>query len=250
MKAILNFAVVLMLMAFLLISSSAVAQNYGSKVLPGDVDESRALSPFLSGPEFAFIDLDNNGIFDPTDPVYINMNPGDRVVSENDVRVTCFEDCTLFPPGSQVRAVDPDHDKALAEFGTYRYPAAELRYFDMDGDKAYSLNDPIYLDIEPGKVSAGDIRITGYLEPLDGFEMGPGTRVRESDPDSDKSTITLPGMLSFYNANGNINNGGWAIYDTGDLIYIDTQYLFYTVTVNDIRLSLPLTKAFAFSRGV
>jgi hypothetical protein len=245
MRAISYFMVIMLAIIFLLLSSPAIAQDYGSKVLPGDEDESRALSPFFSGPEFAFIDLNNNGMFEPTDPVYINMNPADCIVSENDIRVTYFENAALFPAGSQVRAAEPDHDKALIRFGTYRYPAAELRYFDMDGDKAYSLNDPVYLDLDPGKVTAGDIRITGYLEPVQGFDMGPGTRVRDADPDSDKTTITLPGMLGFYNANGNINNGGWAIYDTGDLVYMDTQYPFNTVTVNDIRLSLPLVTVYS-----
>jgi hypothetical protein len=244
MRAILNFGAILLATIFIMLSSPAIAQDYGSKVMAGDEDESRALSPFFSGPEFAFIDLNNNGLFEPTDPVYINMNPADCMVSENDVRVTFFENLALFPAGSQVRAAEPDHDKALIRFGTYRYPAAELRYFDMDGDKAYSLNDPVYLDLDPGKVTAGDIRVTGYLEPIPGFDMGAGTRVRDADPDSDKMTVTLPGMLGFYNANGNINNGGWAIYDTGDLVYMDTQYPFNTVTVNDIRLSISLMAAY------
>lgn len=238
MKAIFSCKAILLAMMLLLLSSPAIGQGYGSKVLPSDEDESRALSPFFSGPEFAFIDLNNNGIFEPNDPVYLNINPADCVVSENDVRITFFENPIQFPAGTQVRAADPDHDKALIRFGTYRYPAAELRYFDMDGDKAYSLNDPVYLDLNPGIVSAGDIRITGYLEPIPGFDMSPGTRVRDADPDSGKPTITLPGMLGFYNTNGDINNGGWGIYDAGDLVYIDTQYPFNTVTVNDIRLSI------------
>ncbi len=235
MRSILK--VFLLALAFLSVSSPAIAQyEYGSKVLPGENDESKALSPFYVGPEFAFIDLNDNGIFEPTDPVYININPADGVVSENDVRVTDFgSGPNLFPAGSQVRATDPDHDKPLIRFGTYRYPAAELRYFDMDGDKAYSIIDPVYLDLNPGILSAGDIRITGY--PLDGPMISPpGSRVRDSDPDSDKPTSTLPGMLAFYNTNGDINNGAWGIYDTGDVIYIDTQYPFNTITVNDIRL--------------
>ncbi len=234
--------VFLLALAFFSISSPAFAQfDFGSKVLPGQDDESKALSPFYVGPEFAFIDLNDNGIFEPGDPVYININPADGVVSENDVRVTDFgSDYNQgmpypFTAGSQVRATDPDHDKPLIRFGTYRYPAAELRYFDMDGDKAYGIEDPVYLDLSPGTVSAGDIRITGY--PLDGSMISaPGSRVRDSDPDSDKPTSTLPGMLAFYNTNGNINNGAWGIYDTGDVIYIDTQYPFNVITVNDIRL--------------
>lgn len=219
-----------------LISMAASAEDCGSKVQSGDFDESRALSPFNSGPEFAFIDVNNNGMFEPGDPVYINIYPADCIVSENDVRVTPFQNELLYPAGSQVRATDPDHDKQLIRFATSRYPPAELRYFDMDGDKTYSIIDSVYLDLNPGTVSAGDIRISGY--PLDGpIIYAPGTRVRDADLDSDKPTTTLPGMLSFYNANGNINNGGWAIYDTGDVIYMDTQYPFNAVTINDIRMS-------------
>jgi hypothetical protein len=44
-------------------------------------------------------------------------------------------------------------------------------------------------------------------------------------------------MLNFFNTNGDINNGGYAIYDSGDIIYMDTQAPFLTITINDIRLS-------------
>ena len=63
-------------------------------------------------------------------------------------------------------------------------------------------------------------------------------RVRDSDLDSVKPTMILPGKLTFYNANGNINNGGWAIYDAGDSIYLATRYPFSAVTINDIRISI------------
>ena len=231
------FKPILILMAFLFVSTAASALEYGSKVTSADPedDEAKALSPFYAGPEFAFIDLSNNGIFEPNDPVYLNINPSDGTVSENDVRITPFG---TLAAGTQVQAFHPDHDKALIRFGTYRYPAAELRYFDMDGDKSYSINDPVYLDFNPGEVSAGDVRITGYpgIFPLIGLE--PSTRVSDADPDSGKPTTTLPGIFSFYNANGNINNGGWAVYDGGDIIYLDTQYPFNAVSVNDIRLSV------------
>lgn len=252
MRSISNSKAILVAFVILYVFSPAIAQDYGSKVMEPDTDdESRALSPFYSGPEFAFIDLNNNGVFEPGDPVYINIYPADSVVSENDVRVTPFGDPAAYLAGTQVKATDTDHDKVLIRFGTYRFPPAELRFFDMSGDKAYSLDDPVYLDLNPGKVTAGDIRITGY--PPAGF--GPqgtlvaGSRVYDADPDSDKPTLTLPGMLSFYNANGNINNGGWAIYDACDLIYIDTQYPFNAVTVNDIRMSTCApTTALAFQQ--
>lgn len=227
----------LLAMVFILLPSTAIAQdptiiqdtlNYGSKVVPHDVDEGQALSPFYIGPEFAFVDLNNNGIIEPEEPVYIHIDPTVSRVSENDVRITRFG---YYSPGSKVMATDPDHGKELKKFGAGRFPAAELRYFDVDGDKAYSIEDPVYLDLTPGFVSAGDVRITGYKE------YAAGSRVRDSDADSDKPTSTLPGMLSFYNTDGNINNGGWAIYSAADRIYVDTQYPFYSVTPNDIRMS-------------
>ena len=101
----------------------------------------------------------------------------------------------------------------------------------MNGDKAYSIDDPVYLEFNHGFVTAGDVRIVGY------DNCSPGSRVRDSDPDSNKPTSTLPGMLCFYNADGDINNAGWAIYGAEDSIYLDTQYPFYTVTLNDIRMS-------------
>jgi hypothetical protein len=229
--------VFLLMAAFILLSSSAVSQDalkYGSKVLPHDIDEGQALSPFYIGPEFAFVDLNNNGIIEPEEPAYLHIDPAVSRVSENDVRITPFGDSAegiFFSAGSKVKATDPDHGKELKKFGTGRFPAAELRYFDVNGDKAYSIEDPVYLDLNPGTVSAGDVRITGYKE------YAAGTRVSDSDQDSDKPTSTLPGMLSFYNTDGNINNGGWAIYSAADTIYVDTQYPFYSVTPNDIRMS-------------
>lgn len=221
-----------LMLALVFVSSLFVAQGqpvYGSKVLPYESDESQSVSPFYAGPIVAFVDAGIVGVFDPGDPVYLNIDPNDNLVSENDVRLTPFRE---LPAGSQVRIGDPDHGYKLIRFGTSGFPAAELRYFDVDGDKAYSLEDPVYLDLNPGLVNAGDIRITSYLT------YTAGGRVRDSEVDSDKNTIILPGMFSFYNANGNVNNGGWAIYDVGDRVYMDTQYPFYKVTINDIRMTM------------
>ena len=51
---------ILILMAVLITVSSAVADpSYGSKVLPYDADESRALSAFSSAPVFAYSDAEH-----------------------------------------------------------------------------------------------------------------------------------------------------------------------------------------------
>jgi hypothetical protein len=222
----------LMLVLALVASSASWAQEemqYGSKVMWNDIDESGALSPFYMGPEFAFWDGGIRGVFDPEDPVYINIDPTDDEVSENDVRLAPFGE---LPAGSQVAKADNDIGQPLTKFGTGTTPRAELRFMDVNGDRAYSLNDPIYLNVVPGEINSNDVRITNYQ----GYSAG--SRVADSDLDNGLSTSTLPGMLSFFNANGNINNGGYAIYDRGDVVYMDTQYPFYLVTINDVRMSI------------
>jgi len=181
------------------------------------------------GPEFAFWDGGIVGVFDRDDVVYINIDPTDDVVSENDIRLTPFGD---LPAGSQVAKADNDIGKPLTKFGTATTPRAELRFLDAGGDRAYNLEDPIYLNVVPGEINPNDVRITNYK----GFSAG--SRVKDDDPDNGLKTSTLPGMLSFFNTNGNINNGGYAIYDRGDIVYMDTQYPFYVVTINDVRLSI------------
>ncbi len=203
--------------------------HYGSKVMVNDMDESRALSPFYMGPEFAFWDGGIVGVFDREDVVYINIDPTSDVVGENDIRLTPFGD---LPAGSQVAKADNDIGKPLTKFGTTTTPRAELRFLDTGGDRAYNLDDPIYLNVVPGEINSNDVRITNYK----GFPAG--SRVNDTDPDNGLKTSTLPGMLSFFNTNGNINNGGYAIYDRGDIVYMDTQFPFYVVTINDVRMSI------------
>lgn len=210
-------------------SSANDEMHYGSKVMVNDLDESRALSPFYMGPEFAFWDGGIVGVFDRDDVVYINIDPTDDIVSENDIRLTPFGD---LPAGSQVAKADNDIGKPLTKFGTATTPRAELRFLDAGGDRAYNLEDPIYLNVVPGEINPNDVRITNYK----GFSAG--SRVKDDDPDNGLKTSILPGMLSFFNTNGNINNAGYAIYDRGDIVYMDTQYPFYVVTVNDVRLSI------------
>lgn len=222
----------MMLVLTLFATSASLASDemqYGSKVMWNDVDESGALSPFYMGPEFAFWDGGIVGVFDRNDVVYININPSDDVVSENDIRLTHFGG---LPAGSQVAKADNDIGKQLTKFGTATAPRAELRFLDAAGDRAYNLEDPIYLNVVPGEINSNDVRITNYK----GFPAG--SRVNDTDPDNGLKTSTLPGKLSFFNTNGNINNGGYAIYDKGDVVYMDTQYPFYVVTINDARMSI------------
>jgi hypothetical protein len=224
-------AIIILVIIFVIpLALSESGMTFGSKVQLQDPDCSQSLSPFSPVPKFAFIDLNNDGIPQPNEPIYAHLDPDSSKVEENDVRLTPFGG---YPVGSQVTATDSDYRKDLKVFGTLAYPRApEIRYFDVDGDGAYSLSDPVYLQFNPRSIGAGDLRITSYI----GYEAG--SRVLNSDEDSGKPTTILPGTLSFFNANGNINNIGDAIYDRGDVIYLDTQSPFYTVTINDVRLTI------------
>ncbi len=225
---------------FVFASSPAFSQGnlvFGSKVQSPDLDLSRALSPFCAAPKFAFIDLNDDGLPEANEPIYVHITHTFLVafrveklqVGKDDVRLTPFDG---YPAGSQVAEADPDYGKDLLILGTLFCPIqAELRYLDADGDGAYSLPDPVYLQFDPAPIRSGDVRITGYL----GYEAG--SRVLASQADSGKLTTTLPGTFSFFNANGNINNRGEAVFDGGDVIYVDTKP-FGSVSVNDIRLSI------------
>ncbi|VVB62488.1 Uncharacterised protein [uncultured archaeon] len=231
--------VALFVLVFISLASSAVAIDlqYGSKVKQGDPDEGRVLSPFYFAPQFAFWDQEEDNSLGPGEPVYIHINPTVSRVSKNDVRITSFGDNSspYYPAGSKVKVNDTDYDKELRIFGKGRIPAAEIRYFDLNGNGTYSIDDPVYLVFNHGCfVTPGDVRITGYgVHPA-------GSIVREGDEDRYMRTSTIPGMLCFYNADGDIDNNGWAHYGIDDSIYVDTQYPFYTVTLNDIRMT-PLT---------
>jgi len=198
--------------------------EYGSKVMTYDVDESRVLCTPDPTPVFGFWDVGVSG-FDPGDPVYLDFG-SDGLINENDLRLTPFGD---LPPGTKVSKVDNDCGQALDPFSRSASPS----YVDANGDGAYSLEDPVYLDAYPaGRVNANDIRITSYLGYIS------GSRVAETDDDNNMPTLVLPGIISFYNTFGNIDSSGDAIYDIDDIVYIDVQSPRGTVTVNDIRIAI------------
>jgi hypothetical protein len=198
-----------------------LAQADGSKVAAGSLDESLALNAFRYY-EFAFWDDGTPG-YDINDPVYLHFNPNYRIVSEGDIRLTPFGN---YAASTKVLRTDIDNDKKLTRFAN-----AEPRYLEHDGIDGYSLGDPIYLTIRPGIVSANDVRLASYL----GYAAG--SKVTDADADQGMPTSTVPGGLSFYNADGNIDNMGQGIYGTQDNIYLDVPPS-NVATVNDVRLSI------------
>jgi hypothetical protein len=206
----------------------AEVPGYGSKVKSNDTDEGRELFGFLAPNAIPnFVIAQTNELW-PEDAVYLSFCNG--IICKNDIRLTRFGN---HCPGSQVKPGDPDIGHVSKVINMLP------RFYDVDGDGLYSLKDPVYLDdpTSPHVVSAGDIRLTGYL----GYPAG--TFVREGD--SDNGLLIGPtngwGTPMFYNANGEVDLSGMAIYGSGDKVYLDTTSplfgsLFFAVTVNDVRI--------------
>lgn len=99
-----------------------------------------ALSPFYVSPEFAFWDKNENERLDPDEVVYLNINPTDDVVSENDVRLTDFVNPpTTYHAGSQVSIGDFDLGRKLIKFGTAKNPGQSC------GILIWTIKDPTAL---------------------------------------------------------------------------------------------------------
>ncbi|MDM7934143.1 MAG: hypothetical protein QUS08_01970 [Methanothrix sp.] len=242
----------------LLTTVPAVAQ-FGSKVQTGDPDVGLPLSAFafVGGPSpqaaswLAYWDIGTTpNFYDDQDVAYLQFGTVfPRIVKANNIRLTGWGP---YPAGSYVADGDSDIGQAVIPAPFPALPAGAFtgfRYMDVSGGPGYDLGDPVYLKTQlPAAPTTGtnDIRITANgIFPA-------GSRVSLNDPDGNKpltpfkawypaaggpviASIAGPvAQLAFYNANGN-SIGALAIYDTGDVVYLDVQPL-NEVSPNDIRL--------------
>ena len=205
------------------------AGAFGSKVLYSEGDIGRILNN-LDNSSLAFWDVGIvDGEFDLEDVAYYHINlSGGSIVELNDIRLTGFGN---HFPGSKVKAIDLDFNKALQPFPA----SSEIKFVDLYGSRGYDLMDPIYLHINnsSSQIDRMDLRLSHY-----GY--GPaGTLVNGHDPDQGLLALKIDYKLRFYNINGNVNSGGMAIYDEADPVYLDVSGTNIPgfVVVNDVRLS-------------
>lgn len=249
----------------MLTAGPAVAQ-FGSKVQTGDPDVGLPLSAFAAvGGVLPFAQQANSWLaywdvgttpnfYDDQDVAYLQFgNVWPRIVKANNIRLTGWGP---YPAGSYVAQGDSDMGQAVIPlFPPSALPAGGLfpgfYYMDVSGGPGYDLGDPVYLKTQlPAAPTTGtnDIRVTANgLFPA-------GSRVSLNDPDGNKpltafktgypaltggplvaAGATPVAQLAFYNANGNSIAPALAIYDTGDVVYLDVQPL-NEVSPNDIRL--------------
>ena len=205
------------------------AGAFGSKVLYSDGDIGRVLNN-LDNSSLAFWDVGTiDGEFDLEDVAYYHINQsGGSTIELNDIRLTGFGN---HFPGSKVKAIDLDFNKALKPF-----PAgSEIKFVDQYGSRGYDLMDPIYFHINnsSSQIDRMDLRLSHYA-------YGPaGTLVNGHDPDQGFSALKIGYKLRFYNINGNVKADGEPIYDAADPVYLDVSGTNKPgfVVVNDVRLS-------------
>jgi hypothetical protein len=206
------------------------SRSFGTKVLDGDIDMGRMLFRFESiEPVFAYWDVGmTEGEFDPGDVIYLHVNDGMNATKAGDIRLTPYG---YYLPGSRVATYDTDIDKRLAKFDR----DWDIVFADQFGSTGYDLFDPVYLHVSgnSSQIERLDLRLSNSAN-------GPaGSLVDGLDEDRGLSFTSLPGMIRFYNANGNIRSDGTPMYDLPDQLYLDLSPRDSQgfVLVNDIRLT-------------
>ncbi len=275
-----RLSICILLCLAILASGQAAAQGtYGTKVNAGDPDVGLPLSNFApigqppgavqSTAYISYWDINANGLYDSQDVPYLQFGSnnvvGQRFVRANNIRLTEWGSYTA---GSYVKPGDIDMGQPLGVIPVTLPPLPSsalpvlnqvgFYYMDVSGGAGYDLGDPVYLKAlsptsNPPTAGTNDIRITASA----GFPAG--SRVSLSDPDAGKTLTlfrvvfgnpaggpTLAGIqfpiarLAFFNANGNTNVFGAAIYDEGDVVYFDINpgvaLTNPVVSPNDIRL--------------
>ena len=236
------------LMLFL---GSALASEYayGTKVLPGDSDVGKPLTPFagLQLPRaIGFWDCGVvPGSYDANDVVYLHLNGGSGIlpltgilstntVRANDIRLTPFGD---HPAGSKVTPQDNDIGMPLNAFAAW--PNAPISWLNLYGGPQYDLQDPVLINVGNTVLSKlNDVRLTNSEG------MPAGTKLQDSEPDFGKlfqpaiipATNNIAGAannlrIQFFDVNGN------GVYDYPDDVYLQFTAVPVAVTVNSVRLS-------------
>jgi hypothetical protein len=206
------------------------------------------------------------GIFDDQDVVYLQFGSWftgpQRIVRANNVRLTGWGN---FPAGSYVNQGDSDLGQQLLPWGPVPTPPDDFAsafttgfwYMNVGGSAGYDLGDPVYLKTEvnslfPASTSTNDVRITANAgfpagsrvslsdpdaaRQLTAFEVAPPAYTASGGPQAQLPFVVRPiAKLAFYNANGNVLAVGNAIYDTGDVVYLDVNPI-GIVSPNDVRL--------------
>jgi len=215
--------------------------GFGSKVAFADGDEGYPLNHCCLNLGFWDIGREK-GVYDDRDPVYLIMN-GNNFISINSIRITPFAG---YAPGSKVKRTDADINAQIISFRNW-----SIAYLDSNDDSIYGLEDSLYLHNRScgNQIVPGDIRLTFFQGFL------PGTRVRNSNADSDLAVSDLMSIdtsdvipqvvvISFYNANGNYLKGS-PQYDLTDPVYLHViapetriwEGIIGLVGANDLRLS-------------
>jgi hypothetical protein len=225
------------LIAFIMLSvvltpAQAALPNFGNKVALTTPEVESPLTAFAA-PTFRFFDANADLTLNPTEAVYLDVD-ATNTVTEHDVRISSPTTGTV---GSKVKVSDTDFGRPLLL--TAALPAV-LTFFDTNGDGAYNINEPVYLDSGAAAllVGANDIRISIPSGSAPGVA---GSKVTATDTDAGRVLTAFAGgaaLPSFFNNDGTVTAAGVATHTALDTVYIDVNGDGW-ITPNDIRLSTP-----------
>lgn len=189
-------------------------------------DKGKRLFNFISGIERHTENVSVNGLYDPGEWIYKDMD-SNGAVSFGDVRLTPVKIGTItYPAGSIVGALCPtceaDMGRTLIDFRPNEKHTEETPSIPI----VYNIGENVYRDVDnDGFVSEGDIRLTDVKDGSG--NIFPANSI-VGDKDVGKTLKPLTNV-KFVDLNGN------GTYDLGEYLYIDTNNN-NIVDVNDIRL--------------
>ncbi len=136
----------------------------GTPVAAYDWEEGAELE-FLYSYDLVAIDLDEDGLRSPDEPLYITVNWQDKILP-GDVRLSATPEGS---PGSTVKPGDADVNNTAGELITL--DAATFRFLDStSGDldnHEYDAGEAVFLDVDQDQgVSVGDLEITELLQAV------------------------------------------------------------------------------------
>jgi len=197
--------------------SNYISFNMGDFV--GGTDTDLTAATFAIPQNFAFYDVDGNGVYEFGDHVLVDVD-GDGLGTVNDIRLTPFDACgAVYQEGTKIT------QSRLDSVHTLTPQVFTIRYADLTGN-LYSADDPVYLDrTNNGLVNVLDVRLTTVAG------NGPGTLVWTGEADLGDALL-IPGTGAIVRFQDLTGDG----YSLDDPVLIDMEPNGF-ISTNDVILS-------------
>ena len=232
------------------LTDSCGTYDPNTKVVHGDKEVGQTLKQLpvetggLGQNVVGFVDVNNDGVYDLSDPLYVDTDAS-STVTVNDVRLTTRDQ---YPAYSRVAIGDSDIGDDLrdptAPYGTVLITPINdmLGYIDSDCSTTWTCVDKLYLqqinrNMNDQFVTIGDFRLYIPQDAIDNEDWPScGTKVEQCDIDA-VYVLTPAATMQIMYTDVNSNNR----FDQDDVLFIDGLMdplaQGYEVEVGDVRLT-------------